>query len=171
MKSYLIMREIFGSIILSIFLGVGFYFAKDKMNLENYMLILVIATIFVTSTFSALLNFKNWQYSYDDENIIYREGFITIKTTIIPVVRVQQIVTISNPILEKKGLVILNIITTTATHELLPILKEEGEKTTNFITSALADRIKREDIIKEKLEEKLEDMKVDKEIIGVTDEI
>lgn len=137
MKKYLLICNIRNAIILTILFLVGMLFYSEKMNMPLFaqsMIIILIFTLFVSK---AILNTKYWKYSYDNEKITYTRGFYAVTKTVIPLMRIQQIVTINNPLLNRYNLVKLSVITTTATHSLLPIPKNESEEIIKFITAYL----------------------------------
>lgn len=136
MKKYLFICNILKACISSILFLVAMQFYGGRLNCLVFNLSIIIF-IFILFILKVMLNIRYWEYAFDDEKIIYVKGFYSITKTIIPLMRIQQVVTINNPLLNKYSLVKLSIITTTKTHTLLPIAKCESDEIINYITKYL----------------------------------
>ena len=136
MKRYLLICNTINACILTIVFLIGMHFYGGQLNNLTFNLAIIIL-IFILFILKMILNIKHWKYTFDDEKITYVKGFYSITKTIIPLMRIEQIVTINNPLLNRYSLIKLNIITTTNTHTLLPITKSESDKIINFITEYL----------------------------------
>lgn len=137
MKTYLILKNILNAFIMNIVLVVGLYFLREKFVVTPLLLLAIVIGLFILYILKAIYNEKFWSYTYDEEKIWYRKGFFTVTEVTIPMIRVQQIVTINNPILRKMNLVIVSIVTTTNSHKLLPISIVEKDEINSFITEVL----------------------------------
>jgi len=137
MLRYLLIKNTSTAIMLSIILLVSYQFILDKIQLTNLHILMLIIGIFVFMWIKAICNTKYWGYSYNQERIMYTKGFFKVVTVIIPIRRVQQITTISNPILDRMGLVIISIVTTTVVHTLLPVKTREAGEIAEFIITFL----------------------------------
>lgn len=113
---------------------------KDYMNYIKIGYIIMILVGLFNTFIKPFIEIKVWNYHIDDKKIEYSKGVFTIKKTVIPISRVQQISTATNPLLNKMGLVKVNIITTTTSHNLRNISIEQGDDIINKISDILDKR-------------------------------
>ena len=144
MKKYILISNLWNAIILTILFILGMHFYGEHLNtfVFNLSIIIIILLYFIIKV---ILNIKYWSYDLDKEKLTYIKGFYSINKTIIPLVKIEQITNITNPLLNKYSLVKINIVTTTNTHTLLPIPKDEADKLINFITAYIKYRAGDED--------------------------
>lgn len=81
------------------------------------------------------LRWKYWRYEVDDSELYLQRGFLLIRRTVIPLVRVQHVDTTQGPISKYFGLSAVRVSTAASTHE-IPALSDE-------VADDLRDRISR----------------------------
>lgn len=138
---YLMMKNLVIGTMLIIIGLITCYIQRDKLELPVAVYISVIGIILSFSILKALYNVKRWRYSYNKEVITYTKGFFKIKTVVIPIRRIQQVETVRNIVLQKLGLITVGVTTTTKTHMLLPIPKEEAEQLVDFFVLEINEAV------------------------------
>ncbi len=138
---YSLIKNTISFFMWCIVIGFLLFLGKDKFIFiqDNFVILATISLVFliVSELIFGTLEVRYWKYSWDDEKIQYQKGFLIVKQVLIPMVRVQQVTTVTNPLLKSWNLVEIHIITTTDTHTLLPIELEDGENFKNALTQKL----------------------------------
>lgn len=139
--AYSFIKNTINFFIFCLIFGFLLFLGKDKFEFieNNFEVLAIIAVVFliIDNIILGSLEVKHWHYEWNEEKIRYQKGYLVIKQVLIPMLRVQQITTVTNPLLKSWGLVEIQIITTTETHTLLPIDKNEAEEFKNILTSKL----------------------------------
>ena len=135
---YDIISNLISSILALIIVTIIIYFFKDFFSnykeLVKLGYIILGIDILYEICIEPFLMIKIFKYNITDKSIEYNKGAIFTKKTIIPMRRVQQIETETDPLLKRMGLAKINIITTTGNHQLRRISLGESKEIIKFIT-------------------------------------
>lgn len=125
------------TLVLTIALGVGLYFAQKKWEFLGDFMIWIIGGFFIAllvlTLFSASLIYKRWRYRITDDYIETQSGLLFVNSAIIPVKRVQHIVVEEGPILRAYNMANISIHTAATEHEIPILAKEEALRVRNRI--------------------------------------
>ncbi len=138
MQKYLLIKNIINASVSSVILILLFYLFDVGNNINVFYLVFTIIFTFISLIAKSIFNSKEWEYNFDKDKIVYQTGFIKRVRVTIPMMRVQQVTTITNPILDKMDLVVVYIITTNDKHKMLPIHTDESKEFISFVTNTLS---------------------------------
>ena len=139
--AYNILSKLFSSITTLIILIVLIIIFKEK--LKSYMLYINIGLILLSIYFifrsfiSPFIDYKTYSYNVDAKKIEYTSGIFTISRVILPINRVQQVILIKSPLLNKFNLVKIQISTTSNSHTIRNLTLKEGENLVTLATDIL----------------------------------
>ncbi len=132
---YMTLQNLFFSIIAAIFIAIAWYLWKDSEYIDIIRIgIIVIGLFMVYSVFiGPALFIYMWRYEIDENSVTYQKGRLIIRRTVIPMGKIQHITTVTNPVLDKFGLVEVKIQTLTENHAFNYIDIKESEQVINNI--------------------------------------
>ena len=138
---YDIISSFLTSIIIIVTLVLVAYMFNDYWSEHERAgsIILIFTSIYrIYKTFiKPFIEIKIFKYSVDDKKVEYTNGVIIKSLTTIPIKRIQQITTETNPLLNKFELVKVNIVTTTGSHNLRRVSIDEGNQIVQTITERI----------------------------------
>jgi uncharacterized protein len=102
--------------------------------LFTYMMIFFLPTI----------RWKRWRYEVREQEIELQRGFIFVKRTLVPMVRVQHVDTVQGPILKKYHLSTITISTAATIHEIPALDTDEADELRHSIS--LLARVAEDDV-------------------------
>jgi uncharacterized protein len=102
--------------------------------LFTYMMIFFLPTI----------RWKRWRYEVREQEIELQRGFIFVKRTLVPMVRVQHVDTVQGPILKKYHLSTITISTAATVHEIPALDTDEADELRHSIS--LLARVAEDDV-------------------------
>ena len=121
---------------------------KSKLLAYHQIITLIYYLILLYSLFNCLiepfLSIKVWHYQITDTTLEYTKGVFSVSKTIIPISRLQQVTIIRGPILNLFGLVKVEVLTTSKTHQLEHIPLLEGEMIAQRISQILHEKSKQD---------------------------
>lgn len=101
--------------------------------LESIILLVQALCIFITPK----IKYNWWGYFLDDDKFAIRKGFIFIKTTVIPMLRIQHVSLEHGPILRKYKLNIIKISTASGIFEIEGLTDEEAGNIITYLKKKL----------------------------------
>ncbi|MCA1057080.1 PH domain-containing protein [Rossellomorea aquimaris] len=90
------------------------------------------------------IRWKRWRYEVREQEIELQRGFIFIKRTLVPMVRVQHVDTVQGPLLKRYRLSTITISTAATVHEIPALDTEEADELRNRIS--LLARVAEDDV-------------------------
>jgi uncharacterized protein len=102
--------------------------------LFTYMMIFFLPTI----------RWKRWRYEVREQEIELQRGFIFVKRTLVPMVRVQHVDTVQGPILKKYHLSTITVSTAATVHEIPALDTDEADELRHSIS--LLARVAEDDV-------------------------
>lgn len=144
--------KIFLAVVIIFVITIVLHMYKDKIGIYKKYIDLAYIVIIISQIFNCFIapfiDIKTWYYKIDDKKIEYGQGIFTVKRTVLPISRIQQVSMDTNLLLKKLGLVKVNIMTTSNTHYLRNITIDEGE----FIIENIINILHKDDIKKKESE-------------------
>jgi uncharacterized protein len=107
-------------------------------------IILFLLTSYIAIFLVPHLRWKHWRYEVREQEIEIQQGIFVIKSTLVPMVRVQHVDTEQGPLLRKYNLATVTISTAATVHGIPTLDVEEAEEMRHAI-SRLA-RVAEEDV-------------------------
>lgn len=107
-------------------------------------IILFLLTAYIATFLVPHLRWKHWRYEVREQEIEIQRGIFVIKSTLVPMVRVQHVDTEQGPLLRKYNLATVTISTAATVHGIPALDVEEAEEMRHAI-SRLA-RMAEEDV-------------------------
>lgn len=148
-KSWFIAR-LLNTIIVTIILLAGIYFAKEVLELGwvieysiyLYWVVGIIVVLLLVSTFIyPTIEYRQWKYMITNDKVDFIEGIFSTKRTIIPIVRIQQIA-ISQGIINKHfNIVDLKIHTAGGSHVIPNIEKEKALEISEYLKDKIKEKV------------------------------
>jgi len=135
---------------------------QEAVSLAVYLLILVPLLVFVHPAWLVIasvavlalqlcalfvlpgLRYRRWRYDVTSTDVLVRSGLIVVKTTVIPMVRVQHVETKQGPILKANGLASVRVTTAGSSFEIPGLAAPEAEVLRDRV--AVLARIAQEDV-------------------------
>jgi uncharacterized protein len=108
--------------------------AIGVLLLFTYMMIFFLPTI----------RWKRWRYEVREQEIELQRGFIFVKRTLVPMVRVQHVDTVQGPILKKYHLSTITVSTAATVHEIPALDTDEADELRHSIS--LLARVAEDDV-------------------------
>ncbi len=140
---YSILKNVFTAFITLLLLGIAWALWGDNLNLSQNAVIIGIAIIAIITIYSCFItpfiHVKIWSYKIDKQAVTYTNGLFSVKKTVIPMGKIQNISTVTNPVLRKFGLIEVSIQTFTDSHSLNRIAIEESTEMITSIKTILKD--------------------------------
>jgi uncharacterized protein len=102
--------------------------------LFTYMMIFFLPT----------MRWKRWRYEVREQEIELQRGFIFVKRTLVPMVRVQHVDTVQGPILKKYHLSTITVSTAATVHEIPALDTDEADELRHSIS--LLARVAEDDV-------------------------
>ena len=145
---YWTITRIITFLIISIILFVGFYFLKEEF--ENYSTLIFIGVcgvslyLFLSIFIYPRIEYAQWGYLIANDKIQIKHGIFFLKTSIIPIIRIQHLGVENGPL--KRKFKINTIVITTASGEfrIEGLTEEEAEEITNNLKDKLVKKVKKE---------------------------
>lgn len=81
------------------------------------------------------LRWKHWRYEVRENEIEIQHGIFVIKSTLVPMIRVQHVDTEQGPILRKYHLATVTVSTAATVHEIPALDEDEAEELRFFISN------------------------------------
>jgi uncharacterized protein len=94
--------------------------------------------------FLPTIRWKRWRYEVREQEIELQRGFIFVKRTLVPMVRVQHVDTVQGPILKKYHLSTITISTAATVHEIPALDTDEADELRHSIS--LLARVAEDDV-------------------------
>ena len=107
-------------------------------------IILFLLTAYIAILLVPHLRWKHWRYEVREQEIEIQRGIFVIKSTLVPMVRVQHVDTEQGPLLRKYNLATVTVSTAATVHVIPALDVEEAEEMRHAI-SRLA-RVAEEDV-------------------------
>lgn len=111
-------------------------------------LVVVCAVLVALQLVSLLVlpqvRYRRWRYEVTTTDVLIRSGLIVVKTSVIPMVRVQHVETTQGPILKANGLASVTITTAGSKFEIPGLASAEAETLRDQV--AVLARIAQEDV-------------------------
>ncbi len=87
------------------------------------------------------IEYRQWGYSITDDRVEISHGIFFIKTTVVPIVRIQHITVSSGPIIRKLGISVVNIHTASGVFGIQGIPEEEAKAIAEMLRLKLYTRL------------------------------
>ncbi len=130
--AYTLMRNVFIMVLAFLLLAIAWHYGGDKLAISENIIINIFTFIFIFSLFICFIppfiHVKTWRCEVSEVALIYTKGFFIIRKAVIPMSKIQNITTTTNPLLKKFNLVELSVQTLTKTHRLYRISINEGNE-------------------------------------------
>ncbi len=111
----------------------------------SYLYYGAVCLVLVLATLNLLvyppLEYIQWKYYIDEEKVVIKEGLFWLKTTVVPVIRIQHLSTECGPVNRKMGLVKLRIHTTSVPFTINGLTEEVAEQIAASLNIKLYARI------------------------------
>lgn len=98
------------------------------------------------------IEYCQWGYQITEDKVMIRKGILFLKTTMIPIVRIQHISMSQGPIFRALGLHKVEISVATSSFEIVGIKKETAERIVESLKEKLYTRLEGEGIVWNKTE-------------------
>lgn len=98
------------------------------------------------------IEYCQWGYQITEDKVMIRKGIFFLKTSMIPIVRIQHISMSQGPIFRALGLHKIEISVATSNFEIIGIKKETAEKIVESLKEKLYSRLEGEGIVWKKTE-------------------
>lgn len=113
----------------------------DKGWIASIIIALIILLLILNTFVYPTIEYKQWQYTITEDKIELIHGIYFIKTTLIPIVRIQHIKTSQGPINRKLGLSNIEIHTAGGMHEIPNITKEKAEELSQYLKDKVHQKV------------------------------
>ncbi|MGR3766573.1 PH domain-containing protein [Rossellomorea sp. NS-SX7] len=100
--------------------------------------------IYIMIFFLPTIRWKRWRYEVREQEIELQRGFIFVKRTLVPMVRVQHVDTVQGPILKRYDLSTITISTAATVHEIPALDTGEADELRHSIS--LLARVAEDDV-------------------------
>lgn len=135
-------------ILLTVFtitlLGIKFKI-KDLIGEHNWILNLIIIIILILLTLNAIiypfLEFNQWKYCVTEDKIEIIHGLFFIKTTIIPIIKIQHVSINEGPINRLFKLTKVTINTAGGIHVIDGLTVQEAQDITDYLNSKVITKV------------------------------
>lgn len=111
-------------------------------------LVIVCAVLVALQLVSLLvlpqIRYRRWRYEVTTTDVLIRSGLIVVKTSVIPMVRVQHVETKQGPVLKANGLASVTVTTAGSSFEIPGLATDEAEALRDQV--AVLARIAQEDV-------------------------
>lgn len=111
-------------------------------------LVIVCAVLVALQLVSLLVlpqvRYRRWRYEVTTTDVLIRSGLIVVKTSVIPMVRVQHVETKQGPVLKANGLASVTVTTAGSSFEIPGLATDEAEALRDQV--AVLARIAQEDV-------------------------
>lgn len=131
---------IFWLIIASVVTGLTLWFEWPMYVIWIAAVIFIILFI-VNIIIRPLIFYRVTRYELADEQIIVKKGFILIRTTLIPIKRIQGVELVTGPVSRRYNLSILRAKTASMGIDMPPIEIEEGKQLKRQIINLVKEEI------------------------------
>lgn len=148
--NYWVVRSAIDFLITLIVFGLFTYFILRDGSFNNLLnLIIILETIILVFLIAGIFIFPKlkyywWGYILDKDKFAIRKGFIFIRTTIIPLVRIQHVAVENGPIIRKFDLNKIKISTASGTFDIEGINDEEAKNINEYLKDKLIKNNKKE---------------------------
>ena len=136
-------------VTLLVFIIFTYIILNEKVfeNITNIIIICeTIYLLFLLVGIFIIPKLKYYWYGYilDKDKFAIRKGFLFIKTTVIPIVRIQHVETINGPIIRKFKLNKIRFSTASGTFDLEGLSNEDANNINEYLKNKLTKNIKKE---------------------------
>ncbi|MEE3393391.1 MAG: PH domain-containing protein [Lachnospiraceae bacterium] len=140
----MLISEILGGIILSAVLFIVWYFAfrGHAGSMVRILMPAVLIVIWIKAFAAPFVRYARLRYSFSEDEIRIREGFINVTETIIPIERLQQISMSSGPFDRMFGLTAVNVTTAGGETTIRFLEKERARKITEDLKLKINKTVK-----------------------------
>ena len=111
-------------------------------------LVIVCAVLVALQLVSLLvlpqIRYRRWRYEVTTTDVLIRSGLVVVKTSVIPMVRVQHVETKQGPVLKANGLASVTVTTAGSSFEIPGLATDEAEALRDQV--AVLARIAQEDV-------------------------
>ena len=111
-------------------------------------LVIVCAVLVALQLVSLLVlpqvRYRRWRYEVTTTDVLIRSGLVVVKTSVIPMVRVQHVETKQGPVLKANGLALVTVTTAGSSFEIPGLATDEAEALRDQV--AVLARIAQEDV-------------------------
>ncbi len=111
-------------------------------------LVIVCAVLVALQLVSLLVlpqvRYRRWRYEVTTTDVLIRSGLVVVKTSVIPMVRVQHVETKQGPVLKANGLASVTVTTAGSSFEIPGLATDEAEALRDQV--AVLARIAQEDV-------------------------
>lgn len=111
-------------------------------------LVIVCAVLVALQLVSLLVlpqvRYRRWRYEVTTTDVLIRSGLVVVKTSVIPMVRVQHVETKQGPVLKANGLASVTVTTAGSSFEIPGLATDEAEVLRDQV--AVLARIAQEDV-------------------------
>ncbi len=153
-KSWVISRGIAAVIITAILLGVKWFFT-DKIHVKffingSFYINAIIGIIILLSVVDFILypfiEYAQWKYIITKDKVEFSEGIYYIKTTTIPIVRVQHIKINQGPINKMLNLADVHIYTAGGEHKIPNLSIEKANEISEYLKEKIKEKVDKDDL-------------------------
>lgn len=127
-------------VIGSVVTGLALWFEWPKYTIMITAGLFIVIFI-INVIIRPLIFYRVTRYELADEQIIVKKGFILIKTTLIPIKRIQGVELVTGPVSRRYNLSILRAKTASMGIDLPPIAIEEGKQLKRQIIDLVKEEI------------------------------
>lgn len=119
-----------------------------KINIPNwgiqlYNIIFVLITIILVLNWivGTKIEYKQWKYKITEDKVEFSQGIFFVKTTVIPIIRVQHIEIEEGPLNKRFKLVNIKIFTAGGVHIIPNLGKSEALEISEYLKSKVKERV------------------------------
>ena len=93
------------------------------------------------------IEYRQWGYLIEEDKVVIRHGIFFVKTSIVPVIRIQNITMSQGPVNRKLGLYKLELSLASGSFEIVGLDKETAETISENLKSRLYDRVREKGVL------------------------
>jgi len=137
--------------IIEAVIAATMFFLSQRSFFEPYIFIaymiigIITAYMLMALYLFPSIEYRQWGYIISEDRVEIRHGIFFVKTTVIPIVRVQHITISQGPINRKLGISVVNIHTASGQFGIEGISKEDASSIAEGLKSKLYSRLKSQD--------------------------
>jgi len=125
---YMYTKEILGNLIfIAILMVAGHFIPWKDWYIQGAKYLIIVITV-IQMLASPFYRYRVYAYKVDGESIDIKDGFLTIKRSIVPIERIHNIEISKGPLLRLFGLADLTIITAGSNIKMPMLSDEEAER-------------------------------------------
>ncbi|WMJ79351.1 PH domain-containing protein [Clostridium sp. MB40-C1] len=150
-KSWLLARAIATSIVTAILVGIKWFFTYkigvnffiEKSFYINIFIILIIGLLILNTFIYPFIEYAQWKYTITKDKIEFSEGIYCVKTTIIPIIRVQHIKINQGPINKIFKLADIEIFTAGGSHKIPNLDMQKANEIGEYLKEKIKEKVEK----------------------------